>query len=98
MTGKGKTAEKGCRYTVSGSPDSRTRREHHHLKGRNVKPEWVFKPERIITLAAEVHELVTLGWIAVEGVDARKPIFFWWTSLAKSRPFELRPRHRQEQG
>jgi hypothetical protein len=66
------------RYTVAGSVDARNRREHHHLKGRNVRPEWVFKPERIITLAAEVHQLVTAGWIDVEGCDARKPILFHW--------------------
>jgi hypothetical protein len=81
------------RYTQPGAVDARVRREHHHLKGRNVKPEWVTRPERIITVAAEVHELITLGWIAVEGTDARKVLRFHWTELAKGkRPFEIRAR------
>jgi hypothetical protein len=80
------------RYTQSGHVDARVRREHHHLKGRRVRPEWIHRPERIVTLCAEAHELVTRGWIAVEGADARKAIFFHWTSLAKSKPFEIKPR------
>lgn len=85
------------RYTMSSSPDARTRREHHHLKGRNVKPEWVDKPERIITVCAEAHSLIEQGWIVVEGCDARKPIFFHWRLgvLPKQRPFELRGKRAQ---
>ena|SRR5687767_4238775 len=78
------------RYTQPGAIDVRVRREHHHLKGRNVKPEWVTKPERIITVSAEAHQLITLGWIAVEGTDARKPLFFHWTEMAKSKPFVIK--------
>lgn len=79
------------RYTVAGGVDPRTRREHHHLKGRNVKPEWVTRPERIITVCAEAHALITAGWIVVEGCDARKAIFFHWRADVKpsQRPFTI---------
>jgi len=82
------------RYTASGAPDARVRREHHHLKGRNVKPEWVTRPERIITVCAEAHALITQGWIVVEGCDARRPIFFHWAKHVKpsQRPFVLKGR------
>lgn len=83
------------RYTQPGHVDARIRREHHHLKGRRVRPEWVTRSERIILVTAEVHRLITLGWIAVEGCDARKPLFFHWTSLAKSKPFEIKGKKAQ---
>jgi hypothetical protein len=83
-------------YSSPHCPDPRYRREHHHLKGRRVRPDWVFRPERIITVTKEVHDYITAGWIAVEGCDARKPLFFHWTELAKRKPFELTPRRRQE--
>jgi len=71
------------RYTQSRAADPRVRREHHHLKGRRVRPEWVTKPERIVTVCAEAHQLIGLGWIVVEGCDARKPIFFHWADFVK---------------
>ena len=81
------------RYTQPGAPGARVRREHNHLKGRNVRPEWVTRPERIITVCAEAHKLIHAGWIAVEGTDARKVIRFHWTALAKGRrPFEITSR------
>ena len=82
------------RYTQSGAPDARVRREHHHLKGRNVKPEWVTRPERIITVSAEAHDLITNGWIVVEGVDARKAIRFHWRQgiTAAQKPFQIKSR------
>src|SRR4051812_37871081 len=43
------------RYTVAGSPDRRTRREHHHLRTRNVAPDRVVDPANIITVCAEAH-------------------------------------------
>lgn len=67
-------------YTVPGAVSSEQRREHHHLRGRNVMPEWVFQPDRIITVRADVHQLITAGWLDVEGDDARQPIFFHWNS------------------
>lgn len=63
--------------------DAAQRREHHHLKGRRVQPSWVTKPERIILVSALAHDLITKGWILVEGTDARKPIFFHWAPFVK---------------
>lgn len=82
------------RHTSSGAPDARVRREHHHLKGRNVMPEWVDKPERIVTVTKEAHDLITAGWIQVEGDDARKVIRFHWASHVKAsqKPFQIRSR------
>lgn len=82
------------RYTQSVAPDARVRREHHHLRGRNVMPEWVNRPERIITVTAEAHQLIENGWIVVEGDDARKPIRFHWRSdiKASQKPFQIKSR------
>jgi len=79
------------RFTRPGAVDPRVRREHHHLKGRNVRPEWVTRPERIILVCNEAHLLITAGWIVVEGSDARKPIFFHWAPHVdpKKRPFVI---------
>ncbi len=77
------------RYTGS-SPDPDYRREHHHLSGRRVQPAWKCAPERIITTCASAHKLITLGFIEVEGKDARKPIFFHWSkSMPKPYPFQI---------
>lgn len=85
------------RYTSPGAIDPRVRREHHHLKGRRVRPEWVTRPERIITVCAEVHTLIGAGWIVVEGCDARKPIFFHWADFVKpqQKTFQIKPRRIQ---
>jgi hypothetical protein len=77
--------------------DPAFRREHHHLKGRNVRPDWRDKPERICLVSALAHDLITKGWIDVEGTDARKPLFFHYTALAKSRPIQLK-RHNPPHG
>lgn len=66
------------RTTVAGAVMAEQRREHHHLKGRRVRPDWRHKPERIITVCAEAHDLITRGWIVLEGDDARKQLFFHW--------------------
>lgn len=73
------------RHTRPGVVDPNVRREHHHLKGRNVKPEWRHKPERIITVCNSAHVLITAGWIVVEGCDARKPIRFSWAEHVKAK-------------
>ena len=87
------------RYTIAGGVDARTRREHHHLKGRNVKPEWVHEPQRIITVTAEAHALITAGYIVVEGVDANTPIFMHWAAHVKpeQKPFRLAAARRRAQ-
>lgn len=76
-----------------GAADPKVRREHHHLKGRRVRPEWVTQPERIILVSALAHDLITKGWIAVEGTDARRQLFFHYTDLAKSRPIVIKRRN-----
>jgi hypothetical protein len=88
------------RYTQPKHVDARVRREHHHLKGRRVKPEWVTRPERIITVCAEAHHLITIGWIVVEGADARKPLFFHYAEFVtpKQKTFQIKPRRQQGQG
>lgn len=70
-------------------------REHHHLAGRNVKPEWVTRPERIITVSRLAHRLITLGWILVEGTDARKPLRFHWAPFVKPEQRVLRIKSRR---
>jgi len=80
-------------HTVTSTADSKRRREHHHLSGRRVMPEWVDKPERIITVTAFVHDLITAKWLIVHGTDARKPITFSWNRsiVAVGRePFRLK--------
>lgn len=73
-------------------------REHHHLKGRNVKPEWVTKPERIITVTRLAHRLITLGWIIVEGTDARKQPRFHWAAFVKAEQKVIRIKSRRWSG
>lgn len=82
------------RYTVSGSPDRRNRREHHHLRGRNVAPEQVADSRNIITVCAEAHSLIGSGHLVVEGDDALLPIRFHWRADvdAKSRIFRIHSR------
>ena len=80
------------RFTKPGAPDARQRREHHHLKGRNVRPDWVTVPKRIITVCAEAHDLIEGGFITVEGNDTTKPIFFHWNEKLmrnRKKPFAI---------
>lgn len=81
-------------YLVPGAVMPANRREHHHLKGRRVRPDWIYKPERIITVSALAHELIEGGFIDVEGHDARRPIFFHWNEeqlrlYKMKKPFRL---------
>lgn len=81
------------RFTKPGAPDARVRREHHHLKGRNVRPDWVYVAKRIITVCAEAHDLIEGGFIQVEGTDATKPIFFHWSEQmmrGRIKPFAIK--------
>jgi hypothetical protein len=73
----------GRKTHPSGGPE--TARDHHHLAGRNVRPEWKFEPDRIITVCREAHRLITDGIIEVEGDDARLPIFFHWAEWATDK-------------
>jgi hypothetical protein len=81
------------RYTQPGAVDARVRREHHHLRGRNVCPERVTQPWAVITVCAEAHQLITRGLISVEGDDARHTIRFHWNGVPLAqRPFVIRSR------
>ena len=69
------------------------RREHHHLKGRNVKPEWVYDQARVVTVSSAVHKLLQSHALEAFGTDARKPIYFAWNPNMvdiKRPPFRLR--------
>lgn len=79
------------RYTVPGSPDARNRREHHHLFGRNARPEFRHDPRKIVTVAAEAHQLLTAKLITVEGDNANERLIFHWSDEVKphDRPFRI---------
>lgn len=86
--------------TIPGAPDRKTRREHHHLKGRRVRPEWVTDVNRIITVTRLAHQLITKGWIVVEGDDRRKRIIFHWaehvTPEMRPKGFRIRSKRRSQ--
>jgi len=69
------------------------RREHHHLQPRSIAPDRIADPKNIILVCAEAHQLITGGFIEVEGKDATKPVFFHWNEKAMRglvRPFLIR--------
>ena len=81
------------RYTVSGAPDARVRREHHHLRGRRVRPEWRSDADRIILVCAEAHQLIEGGFLTVEGDNAAGVLRFHWNGIRPSeRPFAIKSR------
>jgi len=96
-------ARDGNRCRVTGerldpkAVEAKHRREHHHLAGRNVKPEWREDPARICLVSKLAHDLITRGWIDCEGDDATKVLRWHWTPLAKSRPFRIKSRRRSQQ-
>lgn len=61
------------RHVSAGAVMAEVRREHHHLRPRSIAPERVADPTNIILVCAEAHELITGGFIEVEGDDATKP-------------------------
>lgn len=78
-------------------PDAKHRREHHHLRGRNVAPERREDPQGICLVSAFVHKLITKGWIDVEGDNADGALRFHYTALAKSRPVRIKSRRKSQQ-
>lgn len=87
---------------VQTSPAGRSewdQRTHHHLRGRNVKPEWRHDPDRIITVSLGVHRLLDLDKIIQEGDDARKPIRFHWnpSTPPEQRTCRIKSRRRSQQ-
>lgn len=74
------------------------RREHHHLKGRNVRPEWATEANRIVLVSKLAHDLITNGWIVCEGEDATKALRFHWADHVKpeQRIFRIKSRRRSQ--
>ena len=75
--------------------DHRRLREHHHLKGRNVRPEWIYKSERILLVSRFVHRLLEANALVPDGCNARKRIRFFWNDRIV-RPGEEPLRLRRE--
>lgn len=84
--------------TETGATSAKVRRDHHHLRGRNVMPEWREDPDHIITVTRLAHKLITKGWIEVEGDDARQPIRFHWREdvPVKLRTIRIKSRRRSQ--
>lgn len=80
------------RYTTPGAPDSRVRREHHHLVPRSLDSTRICDPTNIVTVCAEAHALFKAGWLVSEGTDTREPVFFHWTPSATTHPFVIKAR------
>jgi len=80
------------RFTQPGAVDPRVRREHHHLSGRNVAPQDRANPDRIITVAAEVHQLLHARLLEYQGDSANERIVFHWSEKVKpeDRPFHIK--------
>jgi hypothetical protein len=81
------------------SPDSRVRREHHHLKGRNVRPDWREDPARIILVSKFEHDLLTSGALEHEGDDATKRVVFFWNRAkvkVGDEPFRIKSKRRSQ--
>jgi hypothetical protein len=90
----------GCTLLAS-SPDSRQRREHNHLRGRNVRPDWKYQPERIHLCSAFEHGFITSGALQVEGDDATKRLIFTWDRTRipiGAEPFQIRSKRRSQRG
>ena len=68
-------------------------REHHHIRGRNVRPEWVHDPVRIVLCSKFIHDLFTAKKLLIDGDDARvRPLPLRWNRrLVKpgKEPIEL---------
>lgn len=80
------------RFLSPSSVMAETRREHHHLQPRSIAPHLVAEPRNIILVCAEAHQLITGGFLEVEGTDATKPVFFHWSETAmrgRVKPFRI---------
>jgi hypothetical protein len=95
-----------CRVTgrtlKAGAVDARVRREHHHLVERSRDKGLIAEPSSIVTVCAEVHALISAGFLIVEGTDASKPhgLRFFWASHVKpsQRILEIRSRRKTAKG
>lgn len=89
----------GNRCQASGAPlwaivvEARYRREHHHIKARRVKPGGREDPDNIVLVSALAHDLITKGWLLVEGEHAPTVRFRWAAGVKPGqKPFRLRRR------
>lgn len=81
------------RFLSPTSVMAETRREHHHLQPRSIAPDRVADDRNIVLVCAEAHQLITGGFLEVEGTDATKPLFFHWNEIAmrgRVRPFAIK--------
>lgn len=53
-------------------------REHHHLKGRRVKPEWKYDSKRIVLVSKAIHDLLTAKVLLCDSTDATQPLKLRW--------------------
>ena len=80
------------RHLQPGAVMAEVRREHHHLQPRSIAPERIADASNIVLVCAEAHQLITGGFIDVEGTDATKPLFFHWNEKAMKglvKPFRI---------
>jgi hypothetical protein len=78
------------RFVHAGAVDARVRREHHHIRPRSLAPELVAEPNNILLVCAEAHDLITGGFLEVEGKNASRAVFFHWSKLMGNRPRPFR--------
>jgi hypothetical protein len=80
------------RFLQAGAVMAEVRREHHHLQPRSIAPDRVADARNIILVCAEAHQLITGGFIEIEGKDATKPLFAHWNEQAmkgRVKPFRI---------
>lgn len=89
-----------CRVTgvslVAGAPDSKVRREHHHLAKRSTHRTLRDSARNIVLVSAFAHQLIERGWLVADGKRADKPIFWHWSEIATSHPLKIK-RHNKVQ-
>ena len=56
------------------------RLERHHLKPRSTHPELITDSRNVVTVAADVHQLIEAAKIEVEGTDADGRLIFRWAT------------------
>lgn len=66
------------------------RLEHHHLVKRSRSKGLREKASNIVCVSALAHRLIERGWLACEGTNANRPLFWFWTKLAKSKPLIIK--------
>lgn len=80
------------RHLQPGAVMAEVRREHHHLQPRSIAPHREADPKNIILVCAEAHQLITGGFLEIEGKDATKPLFVHWNEKAmrgRVKPFRI---------